>query len=138
MELILSDHDRKCLSCVRSGSCELQKLCYDLKVENETAYEGERNEYELDGSSAHMVRDNNKCILVVVALQYFEHVQGHRRNRRQRRGFKTNISCAFEMDLAETSCVSCGQCIAVCPTGALYEQDHVDELFAALNDPISM
>ena len=108
-----------------------------MKVENETAYEGERNEYELDGSSAHMVRDNNKCILCRRCSAVCEHVQA-RRNRRQRKRFKTNISCAFEMDLAETSCVSCGQCIAVCPTGALYEQDHVDEVFAALNDPISM
>ncbi|CUH93837.1 MAG: NADH-dependent [FeFe] hydrogenase, group A6 [Bacillota bacterium] len=135
LELILSDHDRKCLSCVRSGSCELQKLCYDLKVENETAYEGERNEYELDGSSAHMVRDNNKCILCRRCSAVCEHVQGIGVIGANERGFKTNISCAFEMDLAETSCVSCGQCIAVCPTGALYEQDHVDEVFAALNDP---
>ena len=69
LELILSDHDRKCLSCVRSGNCELQKLCKDLKVEDETIYEGDRNHYELDNSSAHMVRDNNKCIYAVAAQQ---------------------------------------------------------------------
>lgn len=135
LELILSDHDRKCLSCVRSGNCELQKLCYDLKVEDETAYEGERNNYEIDDSSTHMVRDNNKCILCRRCSAVCEHVQGIGVIGANERGFKTNISCAFDMGLGETSCISCGQCIAVCPTGALYEKDHTDEVFAAINDP---
>lgn len=135
LELILSDHDRTCLSCVRSGSCELQKLCYDLKVEDETVYEGIRNNYELDTSSAHMVRDNNKCILCRRCSAVCEHVQGIGVIGANERGFTTNIACAFEIGLGETSCVSCGQCIAVCPTGALYEKDYTDQVFEAINDP---
>lgn len=135
LQLILSDHDRKCLSCVRSGNCELQKLCKDLNVDDETLYEGERNHYELDYSSAHMVRDNNKCILCRRCSAICEHVQGVGVIGANNRGFETNISCAFDMGLGETSCVSCGQCIAVCPTGALYEKDFTDEVFEAINDP---
>lgn len=135
LQLILSDHDRKCLSCVRSGDCELQKLCKDLNVDDETLYEGERNHYDLDYSSAHMVRDNNKCILCRRCSAVCEHVQDVGVIGANNRGFNTNISCAFDMGLGETSCVSCGQCIAVCPTGALYEKDNTDDVFEAINDP---
>ncbi|HWT26658.1 MAG TPA: NADH-dependent [FeFe] hydrogenase, group A6 [Mobilitalea sp.] len=135
LELILSDHDRKCLSCVRSGKCELQKLCNDFKVDNELKYEGTRNHYDVDASAPHMIRDNNKCILCRRCSAVCEKVQGIGVIGANERGFITNISCAFDMDLAETSCVSCGQCIAVCPTGALTEKDNTDEVFAALADP---
>ena len=63
LELLLSTHNRKCLSCVKSGNCELQKLCLDYGVDNESAYDGERIEYEIDDSAPHMIRDNNKCVL---------------------------------------------------------------------------
>jgi NADP-reducing hydrogenase subunit HndD len=135
LELILSDHDRKCLSCVRSGNCELQKLCNDLNVKDEYLYDGERTHYELDDSSAHMVRDNNKCILCRRCSAVCDKVQGIGVIGANERGFDTNISCAFDMGLGDTSCVSCGQCIAVCPTGALLEKDYTDEVFAALADP---
>ena len=69
LQLILSTHDRKCLSCVRSGKCELQTLCREYKVDDETFYDGVKQTYELDYSAAHMVRDNNKCILCRSALQ---------------------------------------------------------------------
>ncbi len=135
LELILSDHDRKCLSCVRSGDCELQKLCTDLNVKEEYLYDGERTRYALDDSSAHMVRDNNKCILCRRCSAVCDTIQGIGVIGANERGFDTNISCAFDMGLGETSCVSCGQCIAVCPTGALLEKDYTDEVFAALADP---
>ncbi len=135
LELILSDHDRKCLSCVRSGDCELQKLCKDLNVDSENLYDGARNEFAIDGSAAHMYRDNNKCILCRRCSAVCEHTQGIGVIGANERGFATNISCAFEMDLAETSCVSCGQCIAVCPTGALMEKDFTDDVIAAIADP---
>lgn len=135
LQLILSNHDRKCLSCVRSGNCELQKLCKDLNVDNETYYEGEKNVYEPDTSAAHMIRDNNKCILCRRCFAVCEKVQGIGVIGANERGFKTNLSCAFEIDLAETSCVSCGQCIAVCPTGALYEKDFTEDVLAAIADP---
>ncbi len=135
LELILSDHDRKCLSCVRSGNCELQKLCNDLNVKDEYLYDGERTHYELDDTSAHMVRDNNKCILCRRCSAVCDKVQGIGVIGANERGFDTSISCAFDMGLGDTSCVSCGQCIAVCPTGALLEKDYTDEVFAALADP---
>ena len=135
LELILSDHDKKCLSCVQSGKCELQKLCNDLKVDDELLYEGERTNYKVDTSAAHMYRDNNKCILCRRCSAVCETVQGIGVIGANERGFATNISCAFEMPLGETSCVSCGQCIAVCPTGALSEKDCTGEVFAAIADP---
>lgn len=135
LELILSDHDRKCLSCVRSGNCELQKLCNDLNVKDEYLYDGDRTRYELDDTSAHMVRDNNKCILCRRCSAVCDKIQGIGVIGANERGFDTNISCAFDMGLGETSCVSCGQCIAVCPTGALLEKDSTDDVFAALADP---
>lgn len=134
LELILSNHDRKCLSCVRSGDCELQKLCRDLKVEDEGLYDGEKTEYDLDFSSAHMVRDNNKCILCRRCTAVCEKTQGIGVIGANERGFKTFIGSPFEMGLGETSCVSCGQCIAVCPVGALYEKDNTDDVFEALAD----
>ena len=135
LQLLLSNHDRKCLSCVRSGNCELQTLCREYKVDDEAYYDGERNVYELDTSAAHMVRDNNKCILCRRCSAICEKVQGVGVIGANERGFKTYIGSAFNMDLAEISCVSCGQCISVCPTGALYEKDNTEEVFAAIADP---
>ena len=135
LELILSDHDRRCLSCVESGKCELQKLCKDLKVDNELLYEGERTHYEVDYSAPHMYRDNNKCILCRRCSAVCDKVQNIGVIGANERGFSTNISCAFDLPLGETSCVSCGQCISVCPTGAIAEKDSTAEVFAALADP---
>lgn len=134
LQLILSDHDRRCLSCIRSGDCELQKLSRDLKVEEEDFYDGETNHFEIDNSAAHMYRDNNKCILCRRCTAVCEKVQAVAVIGANERGFATNIASAFNMGLGETSCVSCGQCIAVCPTGALSEKDNTEEVFAALAD----
>ena len=135
LELILSDHNCSCLSCVRSGKCELQTLCREYGVETEDAYAGEKNPSELDESAVHMVRDNSKCILCRRCVAACEKAQGIGVIGANERGFKTNIGSAFEMGLGETSCVSCGQCIAVCPTGALYEKSCIDDVFKAINDP---
>lgn len=134
LELILSTHDRKCLSCSRSGKCELQALCNDLGVDDEGKFDGEKNVYKIDNSAPHMVRDNNKCILcrrcVAACREQFVGVIGP-----NNRGFKTEIGCAFEKKLNEVACVSCGQCIVNCPTGALAERDDTDKVFEALADP---
>lgn len=135
LQLILSNHDRKCLSCVRSGKCELQKLARDMGVDDECLYDGEKTVYEIDNSAAHMYRDNNKCILCRRCSAVCEKVQGIGVIGANERGFKTNIASAFEMGLGETSCVSCGQCIAVCPVGAISEKDNTKEVFEAIADP---
>ena len=135
LQLILSAHDRKCLSCVRSGNCELQQLCRELGVAEEDYFDGEKNGYELDVTAAHMIRDNNKCILCRRCSAVCEKVQGIGVIGPNHRGFATSIGSAFEMGLGDTSCVSCGQCIAVCPTGALQEKDYIDEVLEAIADP---
>ena len=133
LELILSTHDKKCLSCVRSTNCELQKLCRDYGVE-ETAFEGFKPHYELDNSTPHLVRDNNKCILcrrcVAACQEQYVSVIGA-----NNRGIDTNIGTPFEVGLSKVPCISCGQCTAVCPTGALTEKDDTDKIWAALADP---
>lgn len=135
LELILSTHDRKCLSCVRSGNCELQKLCKDYGIEDVSKYDGLRNEYEVDSSAAHMYRDNNKCILCRRCVAVCSKTQGIGVIGANERGFKTYIGSAFDMGLGETSCVSCGQCIAVCPVGAIAEKDYIKDVLAAIADP---
>ncbi len=134
LELILSTHDKKCLSCVRSGNCELQSLCNEMGIEDENAYAGEKPEYEIDNSAVHMYRDNNKCILCRRCTAVCSKWQGIGVIGANERGFKTNIGSAFEMGLGSTSCVSCGQCIAVCPVGALSEKDFTNQVFAAIAD----
>lgn len=135
LELILSTHDRKCLSCVRSGNCELQKLAKDLGVDDASKYDGVKNTYEIDDSAAHMYRDNNKCILCRRCVAVCEKVQGIGVIGANERGFKTFIGSAFDMGLGETSCVSCGQCIAVCPVGAIAEKDYTKPVLEAIADP---
>ncbi len=134
LELILSNHDKKCLSCVRSGNCELLKLCHSLGVDD-SSFSGARTETEVDASSAHMIRDNGKCILCRRCSAVCEKVQGVGVIGANERGFRTVIGTSFENGLADTTCVSCGQCIAVCPTGALREKESIDDVFAAIADP---
>ena len=134
LELILSNHDRKCLSCVRSGTCELQKLCKEFGVDIEDRFDGEMIRYNFDDSAAHMVRDNNKCILCRRCIAACDQ-QGISVIGANARGFDTHVSSAFDKDLADVSCISCGQCIVNCPTGAIVEKDDTDKVLAAINDP---
>ncbi len=133
LELILSTHDKKCLSCSRSTNCELQKLCLDYGVD-ESAFAGFKPVYELDKSTPHLVRDNNKCILcrrcVAACNEQYVGVIGA-----NNRGIDTSIGSPFEVTLSNVPCISCGQCTAVCPTGALVEKDDTDKIWAALADP---
>ena len=135
LELILSNHEKKCLSCIRSGDCELQRLCKEYGVEDAAKFDGENPHYELDTSAAHMVRDNNKCILCRRCVAACDKMQGIGVIGPNERGFATHIGCAFEAELGETACVSCGQCIVACPTGALHEKDETGKVWAALDDP---
>ena len=135
LQLLLSNHNKKCLSCDRSGNCELQALCRELGVDDENLFEGAMNEYDIDASAKHMYRDNNKCISCRRCVAACAKTQGIGVIGANNRGFKTEIGCAFDMDLADTACVSCGQCIAVCPTGALGEKDDTAKVWEALADP---
>ena len=135
LRLILSNHNRSCLSCVRSGNCELQELSKVYGIEDEGVYDGAKTPSTVDASAIHMVRDNSKCILCRRCVAACASVQGIGVINANERGFATEIGCAFGMDLADTSCVSCGQCIAVCPTGALYEKSVIDDVLKAIADP---
>ncbi len=135
LKLILSDHKKECLSCVRSGSCELQKLCADYGIEDEAAFAGVTNKYDIDKSASHMTRDNEKCILCRRCSAVCEKNQGVAVIGANNRGFDTSIGCAFDYDLGDVACISCGQCITACPTGALAERDDTQKVFDAINDP---
>ncbi len=134
LELILSTHERKCLSCIRSGNCELQKLCKEYGVDDEGKFDGDKPIYELDYSAAHMIRDNNKCILCRRCVAACDN-QGVSVIGANARGIDTHIGSAFELPLGSTSCISCGQCIVNCPVGAIYEKDDTAKVFEAINDP---
>ena len=134
LELILSNHRMECLSCVRSNDCELRQLCAEYGVD-QNRFKTQDIKPDIDDSAIHLVRDNSKCILcrrcvaVCKANQYVGVIGA------AYRGIETRIGSAFDMDLAERSCVNCGQCINVCPTGALTEKDDTQKVWAALADP---
>ena len=134
LELLLSNHNQDCLSCVRSTDCELQKLCRDYGVKS-SSFQGEKTEVRKDESSVSIIRDNSKCILCRRCVAACKTMQGIGVIGANNRGFDTVIGSAFDMDLANTSCVNCGQCIVACPTGALHEKDDTADVFAAIADP---
>lgn len=134
LELILSNHDRKCLTCVRSRNCELQALADELNIKD-IRFDGQSPDFQLDDFSPSIVRDPNKCILCRRCVSVCKNIQTVNVISATERGFKSQIACAFDKSLADVPCTNCGQCIAVCPVGALREKDDTDEVWKALANP---
>ena len=134
LELLLSNHDKKCLDCARNQKCELQQMCQDLGVDDVDKYKGKMNEYDIDDLSPSIVRNNNKCILCRRCVAACNKTQAVGVIGPMGRGFKTKIGSAWEQPLNDVSCINCGQCIAACPTGALYEKDSTKAVWDLLND----
>jgi len=135
LELILSAHKKSCLSCIRSGDCELQTLSRRYGISDENRFKGEEPEYEFDASAVHLTRDNAKCILCRRCVAACHAIQGIGCIGASGRGFDTHISCAFEAPLEESPCISCGQCVVACPTGALSERDCSAKVWNAISNP---
>ena len=134
LELILSTHHKKCLSCVRGNHCELQKLAYDYGI-NEDHFKDDEPQYEIDDSTPYVVRDNNKCIQCLRCVSTCNNVQQIGAIGQIRRGFDVRVGSPFDKGLDTTSCVGCGQCIVSCPVGALYEKSNIDDVWDAIADP---
>ncbi|MBD5132071.1 MAG: 2Fe-2S iron-sulfur cluster binding domain-containing protein [Clostridiales bacterium] len=134
LELMLSNHHKECLSCVRSGNCELQALATEYGCDAEK-YSGAMNSYDVDNVTEYLVRDNNKCILCRRCVAACNKVQTVGVIDAGNRGFATRIASPFDKKLGEVPCVACGQCINVCPTGALRENDSIGEVEKLLADP---
>ena len=135
LELILSNHERKCLTCVRSGNCELQKLSHDLGVSEETRFEGRKTDRPIDDLSPSIVREPNKCVLCRRCVAACAKVQKIGVIGPVMRGFNTAIAPAWNKQLAEVSCINCGQCIEACPVGCLHEKDDTEKVWNLLADP---
>ena len=134
LELLLSNHDRRCLSCARSQNCELQTLSLEYGIEDAEVFDGEKPLFEKDTSTSYLVRDNNKCILCRKCVAVCAMNQGAGVIGANDRGFDSSIGTAFEQGLNDVACIACGQCIVVCPTGALTEKDDTDKVWNAIAD----
>ena len=134
LELLLSNHDKKCLTCTRNQKCELQKLSFELGVEDGDRFAGSMTEHQIDDLSASIVRDNNKCVLCRRCVAACDALQGIGVIGPVNRGFNTAIESPWEMKLSEMACINCGQCINACPTGALYEKDSTKQVWDLLAD----
>ena len=134
LDLIISNHAKDCLTCTRSGNCELQNLAIKFNVLN-IEYEGERTKHKVDDKSPAIVRDFNKCILCRRCVGACKNVQEIGAIDCINRGFESCVSTAGDHSLADVDCTYCGQCIEACPTGALHEKDDTSKVWVKLKDP---
>ena len=135
VELLLTNHPKDCLTCQKSGNCELQKIAQQLGVRKLRFEGGERRHHVKDESNLSLVRDPEKCILCGRCVRICREVQGMNVYGFQKRGFNTLVAPAFDCGLGDVACSLCGQCATVCPTGAIVERDDTDKVWQALNDP---
>ena len=134
LDLIISNHDKDCLTCTRMGNCELQALAAKFGIQS-IEYKGERKESEIDNFSPSIVKDPNKCILCRRCVAVCKNIQKIGAIDCGNRGFESCISTSYNKSLKDTNCVFCGQCIEACPTSALREKENIDEVWAKLKDP---
>ena len=134
LELILSNHNRECTTCVRSENCELQTLATDLGV-SEVPFEGEKSGKLIDDLSTAVVRDESKCILCKRCVSVCTNVQSVAVLGSVGRGFTSQVQPVFDKSLAEVGCINCGQCIINCPVGALKEKSNIQQVWDAIADP---
>lgn len=133
VELLLSDHPADCLLCAKSGNCELQTLAADLGI-RQISYPGAQSSYRKDESPS-IIRDVDKCVMCRRCETMCNEVQTVGALSAVNRGFDAVVAPAFEQDLVKSTCTYCGQCVAVCPTGALTEVDNTARLIRDLNNP---
>ncbi len=133
LDLILSNHNRDCLTCVRNGNCELQTLAMKFNVKG-IEYEGAKTEHKIDDLSPSIVRDFSKCILCRRCVSTCKNVQKIGAIDCAQRGFESCVSTVENKSLNDVNCTFCGQCITACPVGALHEKDSTDVVWEKLKD----
>lgn len=134
LDLIISNHAKDCLTCTRSGNCELQTLAVKFNV-LQVEFEGERTKHKIDDLSPSIVRDFNKCILCRRCVAACKNVQEIGAIDCINRGFESCISTVGDHSLNDVNCTNCGQCIEACPTGALHEKETINDVWIKLKDP---
>ena len=134
VELMVANHPQDCLVCDRSGSCELADLTREVGA-RPRQYVGMKKDQHLDISSPAICRDPNKCVLCGRCVTMCHQIQGIGAIDFTDRGFRTQVGPGFSAGINVSGCTYCGQCVRVCPTGALMERSHVDAVVAALGDP---
>ncbi|MCL2204739.1 MAG: NADH-dependent [FeFe] hydrogenase, group A6 [Defluviitaleaceae bacterium] len=134
VELFLSNHPKDCLVCERNKNCELQTLAAELNI-RENKYDGKMAKHEKDSSSMSLIRDPEKCVLCRRCETMCNDVQTVGVYSAINRSLETTVSTAFNAPVADSTCTFCGQCVSVCPTGALTQANHTADVWAALADP---
>ena len=134
LELIISNHCNDCLTCAKNQKCELQSLASEYGI-NSISFKGSKSPINKENTNYSIVRDTSKCILCRRCESICTNIQGISAIGPINRGFDTILSTAFFQDLNSSNCSLCGQCVAVCPTGALMEKDNTNEVFNVIQDP---